>query len=157
LQGLTGLLSETNSTLQVQFGYSLDSSNLIILLENGEGVFKSDLISISDLRANPSKNIVINWYNTQPMQVTFESNFTSVIQFCQQPIETAFCMNYQNASDSIIAEYYYYYYYYGFPNMSTSQILSAYSCNQYCFGRGFQVCLDKDHWIRKAHIQMRTC
>ena len=127
---------QTNSTLQIEFGYALDPNNPIILLENGEGVLKSDLVSISDLRANPSKAIIINWSNSNPIFITYQTNFTSYIQFCRQPIETAFCMDYRNVSDTIATKNVYSLI---FPNFQIRQFLSAYSCNQYCSGMGYQV------------------
>ena len=133
---MTGLYPQTNSTLQIQFGYALDPNNPIILLENGEGLLKSDLVSISDLRANPSKAIIINWSNSNPIFITYQTNFTSSIQLCQQPIETAFCMDYQNVSNTITRKNVNSW---SFPFFETSQFFSVYSCNQYCSGKGYQV------------------
>jgi len=136
-------LSVTSATIPfplVGVGAHTDQDSLSALWENGEKLFNSDLLAMSDLTSASATNTTfLNISQLDLPSVVVTNNQTSSVMFCQSPITSSYCVDYgsltlamSKVGESFMADV--------LQSAFPTQMISSHSCIQFCANKNAKVC-----------------
>ncbi len=137
------------------------SSNIVsptLLWESGEGSFKSDLVSWSDLTTMTQQNLFFDLKTDNSLTMNNATNQTRPFTVCQKPFNRTFCVDLPSLTLGMSSLGI------GFigNQIQSSSSMSSFNCMQYCKAVPANVSFDKlhqqmfqfwhFHFINKLHV-----